>query len=163
MIERVISGGQTGTDQGGLRAARACGIPTAGWAPRGWLTEAGPAPWLADWGLIECLDGETESERCRARRRRCVVDCSATLVFGDITSPGSRGLIRDCRELGKRWVHVEAGLSTPRMISRFLIETRVSVLMIAGNRESRDPGIGARVERFLCVVFKSLDAECQQR
>jgi hypothetical protein len=24
--ERVISGGQTGADQGGLRAARACGI-----------------------------------------------------------------------------------------------------------------------------------------
>jgi hypothetical protein len=28
--------------------------------------------------------------------------------------------------------------------------------MIAGNRESREPGIGERVERFLMVVFKSL-------
>jgi hypothetical protein len=28
--------------------------------------------------------------------------------------------------------------------------------MIAGNRESRDPGIGERVERFLLVVFKSM-------
>jgi hypothetical protein len=43
MLELVISGGQTGADQGGLRATRACGIPTGGWAPRGWLTEAGPA------------------------------------------------------------------------------------------------------------------------
>jgi hypothetical protein len=59
MIERVISGGQTGADQGGLRAAQACGIPTGGWAPRGWLTEAGPAPWLADWGLVECQEGES--------------------------------------------------------------------------------------------------------
>jgi Circularly permutated YpsA SLOG family len=159
IIQRVISGGQTGADQGGLRAARACGMPTGGWAPRGWLTEAGPAPWLAEWGLAECLDGDTEAERYRSRRRRCVNDCSAALVFGDITSPGSRGLLRDCRELGKRCVHVQAGSSTPRMISRFLIEARVSVLMVDGNRESREPGIGPRVERFLCVVFRSRGIE----
>jgi hypothetical protein len=66
MIERVISGGQTGVDQAALRAARACGIATGGWAPLGWLTE-GPldeeghpfpktvaSPWLAEWGLVEC-------------------------------------------------------------------------------------------------------------
>jgi len=49
VIERVINGGQTGVDQAGLRAARA-GIPTGGWPPQGWLTEAGAAPWLADFG-----------------------------------------------------------------------------------------------------------------
>jgi hypothetical protein len=30
--------------------------------------------------------------------------------------------------------------------------------MIAWNRESREPGIGERVERFLVVDFKSLGA-----
>src|SRR5262249_53469421 len=33
MIERVISGGQTGADQGGLQAAMLFGIPTDGGAP----------------------------------------------------------------------------------------------------------------------------------
>jgi hypothetical protein len=28
--------------------------------------------------------------------------------------------------------------------------------MVAGNRESRQPGIGARVERFLMTVFSLL-------
>jgi hypothetical protein len=28
--------------------------------------------------------------------------------------------------------------------------------MVAGNRESRDPGIASRVESFLIVVFRSL-------
>src|SRR5262245_66068914 len=111
MIERVISRGQTGVDQGGLRAARAFAIPTGGWAPRGWLTEDGPAPWLADWGLVECEEGETVAERYRAHRRRCVTDCDAALIFGDLASPGSRGLIRDCRALGKPLVHVHAGLN----------------------------------------------------
>src|SRR5437763_7735035 len=136
MLERVISGGQTGADRGALRAARACGIPTRGWAPRGWLTEAGPAPWLAVWGLAECPEGKTEAERYRARRRRCVKDCDGALIFGDITTPGGRGFIRDCRKLGKPWVHVQAGLTTPRHIAEFVRESRVSRHMIAGNRES---------------------------
>jgi hypothetical protein len=53
MIQRVISGGQTGVDQAALRAAKACGIPTGGWCPLGFLTEAGPMPALADFGLAE--------------------------------------------------------------------------------------------------------------
>lgn len=158
MVELVISGGQTGADPGGLHAALACGIPTGGWAPRGWLTEAGPAPWLADWGLAECPEGDTEAERYRTWRRRCVKDYDAALIFGDLASPGSRGLIRDSRALGKRWVHVQAGVTTPRHIIDFIRNARVSRLMVAGNRESRDPGIGERVERFLLVVLKSLGA-----
>ena len=54
MLGGVISGGQTGVDQAALRAARALGIPTGGWAPRGRATEDGPAPWLADLGPAEC-------------------------------------------------------------------------------------------------------------
>src|SRR4051812_12885514 len=87
MPERVISGGQTGVEQGGLPAASMRGITTGGWAPRGWLTEAGPAPWLADWGLAKCPEGETGAARYRARRR-CVKDCDAALIFGDLASPG---------------------------------------------------------------------------
>jgi hypothetical protein len=34
MLAKVISGGQTGADQGGLRAARAADIPTGGWGFR---------------------------------------------------------------------------------------------------------------------------------
>jgi hypothetical protein len=35
MLERVISGGQSGVDQASLRAARAAGFPTGGRAPKG--------------------------------------------------------------------------------------------------------------------------------
>ena len=47
MLERVISGGQTGADQAGWRAARAFGIPTGGAMPKGFLTEDGPCPEFA--------------------------------------------------------------------------------------------------------------------
>jgi hypothetical protein len=39
MLERIISGGQSGVDQAGWRAARALGLAAGGWMPLG-LTEA---------------------------------------------------------------------------------------------------------------------------
>jgi Circularly permutated YpsA SLOG family len=51
-----------------------------------------------------------------------------------------------------REIRVEAA----RHIADFIRESRVSRLMVAGSRETRDPGIGERVERFLIVVFRSL-------
>jgi hypothetical protein len=44
------------------------------------------------------------------------------------------------------------------MIAEVLAQSGVRVLMVAGDRESRDPGIGERVERFLLVVFRWLAA-----
>jgi hypothetical protein len=108
--------------------------------------------WLADFGLLECPD-----PGYAARRRRNVGDTDAALLFGDATSPGSRGLIRDCRELGKGWVHVEPGTVTPREVIAWIREApHVKTLLVAGNRESRSPGIGGRVERFLGVVLRQL-------
>src|SRR3546814_12294289 len=51
-VTLVISGGQTGADQGGLLGARAAGVRTGGTAPRDWRTEDGAAPWLAEVGLV---------------------------------------------------------------------------------------------------------------
>jgi Circularly permutated YpsA SLOG family len=48
MIITVVSGGQTGADQAGWRATEACGIPTGGWMPKGFLTEEGPLRWSAN-------------------------------------------------------------------------------------------------------------------
>ncbi|MCH7226767.1 YpsA SLOG family protein [Haloferula sp. A504] len=44
MIERIVSGGQTGADRAGLDAAIAAGLPHGGWCPRGRKAEDGPLP-----------------------------------------------------------------------------------------------------------------------
>ena len=41
----------------------------------------------------------------------------------------------------------------------FLAEARVRILMVVGNRESKQPGIGERVERFLIIDFKSMEVD----
>ena len=48
MLDRIITGGQSGADQVGWRVARAFDIPTGGWMPKGYLTEEGPRPEFAE-------------------------------------------------------------------------------------------------------------------
>ncbi len=44
MIEKIISGGQTGGDRAGLDVAIELGIPHGGLIPKGRKTEEGPLP-----------------------------------------------------------------------------------------------------------------------
>jgi hypothetical protein len=65
--------------------------------------------------------------------------------------------------LTKPLVWVKPGLTTPRHIRGFLADAPyIKRLLIAGNQESRDPGIGERVERFLLVLLKSLGIRPRQ-
>ena len=43
-ISKVVSGGQNGSDQAALRAAKELQIPTGGWMPKDWMTLDGPRP-----------------------------------------------------------------------------------------------------------------------
>jgi hypothetical protein len=49
---------------------------------------------------------------------------------------------------------VYRGATQPSQVRDWLAENRVRVLNVAGNRESKAPGLGARVERFLALVFR---------
>ena len=78
MIDKVVTGGQAGADQGALRAARAAGIATGGYALAGWVTEAGPAPWLAFFGLVELPGADTRPADVGTSRKPMRPSCSAT-------------------------------------------------------------------------------------
>jgi Circularly permutated YpsA SLOG family len=154
VIESVVTGGQTGVDQAGLRAARAAGITTGGWAPQGWLTESEdgchnvPAPWLAEYGLVECSEPGYP-----ARTVANVRDSDGTLWFGDWMSPSGRTTLDACRLQHKPFMLVFQGVTRPSQVVAWLGEKGVRVMNVAGNRESKSRGIGERVERFLGRVF----------
>jgi hypothetical protein len=167
MLDRVITGGQTGADQAALRAARAFGIPTGGYAPRGWLTEGpidpetgGPFPrevcareLLQGFGLVEC--GEPGF---KARTAANVRAAGATLWFGDYHTPGGRATLDACRSCSpwKPVLLVFGSITRPSEAVEFIEGKGVRVLNVAGNRESVARGIGERVERFLRSVFRRL-------
>jgi hypothetical protein len=56
--------------------------------------------------------------------------------------------------LGKAVYLVIDGLTRPSDVAAWIEAEEVRVLNAAGNRESTEPGIGERVERFLAAVFR---------
>jgi|LNFM01.1.fsa_nt_gb hypothetical protein len=149
-LRKVVSGGQTGADQAGLRAAKAAGIETGGWAPKGWETEEGPASWLGEYGLTEC-----PKEGYPARTDANARDSDATLWFGSSDSSGYRATIRGCRRHKKPYLLVEEGITRPSEVRAWLEAHQVETLNVAGNRESKNPGLGERVETFLARLFST--------
>jgi len=152
----ILTGGQTGVDQGVLRAARARGLPTGGFAPKGWLTEDGPAPWLAEWGLQECPEAGYP-----ARTRRNVQAAWALLWLGNPGSAGGRLTLRLARQQSlhhKIFAHVGRVAPDDIEVAAWLQDQVMrgrydAALLVAGNRESACPGIGAWAERFLGSVL----------
>jgi len=120
ILGRVVSGGQTGADQAGLRAARGAGIPTGRWAPLGWKTEDGPAPWLADFGLVEC-----EEPGYPAMTRANVRDSEGTIWFGDPDWPGGRTTLRACVAPGRPAYGVRQSLEPEVGLSPDVIQCQI--------------------------------------
>jgi hypothetical protein len=76
---KIISGGQTGVDQGALYGARECGIKTGGTAPRHWITENGSEKELLEsFGLIE---GEYDTKVYPKRTMKNVDDSDGTICI----------------------------------------------------------------------------------
>jgi hypothetical protein len=158
VIERVITGGQTGADQAGWRAAKAAGIATGGWMPKGFLTETPDGkgveshPEFADlYGAVEhsspSYPPRTEANVCMAR---------AVAWFGDVRTPGAKLTLGLARV--QRYPTFTHSLTTddPGHLIDWFLRWDIRILMVAGNRESSAPGIGAWVETYLADVFRLL-------
>jgi hypothetical protein len=156
MLEEIVSGGQTGADQAGWRAARVVQISTGGWMPHRFLTEDGPRPEFA----VQFGAAEMPTESTTARTERNVQDSDATLWFGETTTTGAHDTVGACLNFRKPCLPIAPSASfEPAQVAAWIIENHVKILNVAGNRESLEPGIGERVERFLGLVFEKLGFE----
>lgn len=147
-VKKIISGGQTGADQGGLIAGRQLKLETGGTAPKGFRTANGDDPRLALLGLTE------HTSREYPPRTKCNVrDSDGTLVIGRHTSPGSKLTIRLCADLRKPCFLVPwmSGQETPAVdaFRAWLQEQDIQVLNVAGNGEDGNKGIGRVTIAFL--------------
>jgi hypothetical protein len=154
MITLVISGGQTGADQAGWRAAQACGIPTGGWMPFGFLTGEGMRRGFSN--VYGAKEMSTKSYPARAVVN--VQDSDGTLWFGTTDSPGAKTTLEACERMRRPVMLITpSDVVLPSDVVEWLRRNpQIERLNIAGNRESKNPGIGERVERFLMVVFRRL-------
>ena len=146
-LRKIISGGQTGADQGGLIAGKKLLLETGGTAPPYWMTEEGPFPELAShFGLVE---GPYDRAIYPIRTKRNVEDSDGTVLFGRMSSPGSKLTLRLCKDLHKP--HIVN--PNARVLKRFVEINNIEVLNVAGNRESKNPGIAGSTIKTLIKAF----------
>lgn len=156
ILQRIISGGQTGVDRAALNVAIAAGIPCGGWCPLGRKAEDGPLP-------LHYPLRETDSPLYDVRTRWNVRDADATLVITAGAVKGGTALTVELARRIARPLHVINLLDDGRNhildTCQWLHEHRVRTLNIAGPRESQQPGIYSRTQEFLLELIAAVREE----
>lgn len=159
LVAKLISGGQTGADRGGLEAALDLGIAHGGWCPKGRMSEDGTVP--------ECfLLQETLSDKYPARTAANVREADATLVMsmGGIFDRGTGLTLKLIERMQKPYIRLnlrsmfrnEQIKRVREWLEELVIKLgRPAVINIAGPRESRVPGLQAAVKALLIDVLKA--------
>ncbi len=139
MIEKVVSGGQTGVDRAALDAAIEAGVGCGGWCPRGRRAEDGTIP---ERYPLKQTPGSDYLERTR----RNVEESNGTLIVvpGEPVG-GTLATLSHAQRIGKPVMVVDPtnSIGEARLdgIMEWLVAHRICVLNVAGPRESGSPGI----------------------
>jgi hypothetical protein len=132
-ITKLVSGGESGADIGGLRAARDLGVLTGGTAPKGWRIclpdgSEGSNPDLGTvYGLVE-----HKSRAFPPSTKQNVVDSDGTVWFGYEDGSGLALNRQLCSVYSKPLL---VNPSAERLAS-WVVEQNISVLNVAGSRAS---------------------------
>ncbi len=148
MLEKVISGGQTGVDLAALDVALELGLACGGWCPRGRLNEQGRID--TRYPLTE-----TDSPRPAQRTEYNVRDADGTLIIARGPLTGGTALTREIAgKLGKPCLVIDPDRRwAARAVTVWLADQRLCRLNVAGPRESGSPGIYEAALRLLREVL----------
>jgi hypothetical protein len=151
-LKRVISGGQTGADQGALDAAIDSDLQHGGAVPAGRKTESGRLP---DRYRME----ELPSEHYPDRTAKNVRDSDATLIISHGELTGGSALTRQfAHRYGRPCLHLDLDrqdLETAvGIVLHWLAGEGIRTLNVAGPRASSDPQIHAYTYRLISSVIE---------
>ncbi len=136
IVDRVVSGGQTGVDRAGLDVAIELGIDHGGWCPNGRRAEDGRIP--------DCYQlAETDSSDYAVRTEQNVIDSDGTLIlyFAQLRG-GTELTYRLARKHGQP--HFLVDLHDPKpanAVQCWIREQSIRVLNVAGPRASQSEDI----------------------
>jgi len=144
LTARIVSGGQTGVDRAALDVALALRVPCGGWCPKGRTAEDGLI-------AVRYPLKETPSEEYAQRTEWNVRDSDGTLILNrGLLSGGTAQIIALATRVKKPWFVVD--LTDPPSgveVRAWMAAHRITVLNVAGPRESKCPGVYAQATRFL--------------
>ena len=150
MINKIISGGQTGADQAALDTAIEMGIPHGGWIPKGRKTEKGRLP---DKYRMQ----ETNAIDYAQRTELNILDSDGTLLFSHgVLKGGSELTQRLAGKHKKPCLHIDLNdlseYKAVEIIKTWLDARDIKILNVAGARESED----SRIYEAVCNILKSV-------
>jgi hypothetical protein len=153
-MKKIISGGQTGADQGALEAARELGFPYGGWMPFGMRAENGHVP--AHFDQLK----EHSNPGYGPRTRDNVRDSKGTVIICPTPmTPGSKATLRFCREQNKKAMVRDAALvkadphQAADQVWDWIVKNEIDVLNVAGTRESKCKGLQAAVRAMVSELI----------
>ena len=157
MLEKIVSGGQTGADEAGLFVANKFGIVTGGWMPKGFKTSAGNRPDFVELYNIQ----EHSSESYKPRTFKNVEIADATVrIAGNFKSAGERCTLNAIHKYQKPYfdVNVEDSLNEwmAQHFAEWLTKKDIKVLNVAGNGEGTFKGTYDYAVAFLTATLKEL-------
>ena len=149
VIDKIISGRQTGVDWEALDAAMEAGIHAGGYCPKGRLAEDGAIP--AYYPVLELNRGGNA-----ARTEKNVMESHGTLILNVGKLSGGTRLTLDCsRKHGNPSLVIQlAHDPKTEPVIQWAKEHLIRVLNIAGPRESKNPGQHDSALAFLRRLLK---------
>ena len=157
MIQKIISGGQTGADRAALDVALKLGIPHGGWIPKGRMAEDGPLP------EIYRLN-EMPTDSYEARTEKNVQDSDGTLIVARGKLTGGTDYTRQSTlKHKKQLLGIDLSLighfDAASLVASWIRMQHVKVLNVAGPRASEDSQIYSDVVIILERVVQILTDE----
>lgn len=158
-LEMVISGGQTGVDRAALDAAMSFGMAVGGYCPRGRKAEDGK---ISDRYPLT----ETTSSDYRVRTEKNVLESDGTLILNMGRLSGGTALtLKLAAKYQKPHLILQLDMEEelePEVVSDWLVENGIESLNVAGNRESKAPGVYRKAFDFLVGILSAMREQSLQ-
>ncbi len=166
MIEKIVSGGQTGVDRAALDVAINLGICHGGWCPKGRIDETGIIPIKYDTLIEVSGDFSDEKENYDARTKLNIIDSDGTLIIvPSLPVPyhikdGTVLTIAEVKERKKPFIIIGLNELIDDNISKcieWIHENDIKELNFAGPRESVCSGVYDSAFLFLMNLMPALE------
>ena len=147
---KIISGGQTGADQGALDFAIDYNFRCGGYCTKGRKSEKGIIPFK--YRLIEL-----ETDDYVERTRKNVIESDGSVIVSDEfeIQEGTLNTIKFCERFSKPFLIYDVNFDpiNYELFQDWLKKNKIKILNVAGNRASESPGIKGKTYLLLEKLF----------
>jgi len=154
-LNKIISGGQTGADQGALSACVQCHFPYGGWIPKGRRTEKGQVP-----ARYRMRQHWSRHYPPRTEANVKAADATVICTYGK-PDGGSLLTIAFAKQHRKPCLKIDMNQPHDQNVARVIRWLRRTcpdncILNVAGSRRSKAPGIHMCVKHLIRDVIRHL-------